>query len=222
LVLKELGARGYSGVTVDWLPHTNEGPEKWADIVAEAVMSLQGKVTVVGHSAGGLILPLIRARVAVDELAFVSAPLPIPGLSHVQWLTQDSHRDMYVAGSLKSLLARDSDDPETSRAVAIEFFYHDVSPDLAAWALDNLRTQETSEELHRIFPRFTWPADVRLRYVYGRRDRIINPDWVRREVPRLLGIAPLELDTGHSSMLAKPAELVDSLFEEVPAAASRS
>jgi hypothetical protein len=48
--------------------------------------------------------------------------------------------------------------------------------------------------------------------VLGRRDRIVDPRWARREVPRRLGIEPIELDTGHSPFLAQPKALADVLL----------
>ena len=41
----------------------------------------------------------------------------------------------------------------------------------------------------------------------GRDDRCINPVWVRREIPRRLGVTPIELDGSHSPFLARHREL---------------
>jgi hypothetical protein len=62
-----------------------------------------------------------------------------------------------------------------------------------------------------------WP-DVPCRYIVGASDRIVNPEWARREVPRRMGVVPTELDTGHSPFLARPRALVEALLGPVAAA----
>jgi hypothetical protein len=43
------------------------------------------------------------------------------------------------------------------------------------------------------------------------RDRAIRPDWQALMARDVLGVAPLELDAGHSPFLTHPVELADLL-----------
>ena len=79
-VVDELTARGESAVAVD-LPC--EDPDATLDDYAEAVVAgaagFDQPVIVVGHSLGGLTIPLIPSRRPVAGLIFVAAILPMPG-----------------------------------------------------------------------------------------------------------------------------------------------
>jgi pimeloyl-ACP methyl ester carboxylesterase len=217
LVLEELEARGYEAVAID-LPveEQDAGAARCAEVVAEAARPLAGAVTVVGHSVSGLVIPLVPALTPVEELAFVCTPLPVPGVSLWDQLEGGPNRDVLLREALQPMLtAQDEGNPVgIAEAHALHTYYHDVPDELARWAVSQLRpplpvlTKEPS-------PLQRWP-EVRMRYVLGRNDRIVNPDWARREVPRLLGVTPIELDTGHSPFLARPAALVDALLAPLP------
>ena len=92
---------------------------------------------------------------------------------------------------------------------AIRVFFHDCEPSVASRAASRLRPQATTPMLE-ITPLTAWPR-VPATYVLGRHDRILNPDWSRRAVPRRLGVVPAELDCGHSPFLACPDQLVEVL-----------
>jgi hypothetical protein len=223
LVLDELAGRGIEAVAID-LPveEQDAGAERCAEVVAEAARSLAGAVTVVAHSVSGLLIPLVPALVPVEELAFVCTPLPVPGISLWDQLEAGPNSDVLLRDTLKPMQdAHAQGNPAgIAAAHAIATYYHDVPEELAQWAVSQLRPplpRLTSEPS----PLERWP-DVRKRYVLGRNDRIVNPVWARREVPRILGVTPIELDTGHSPFLARPRELVDALLAPVAAAADMS
>jgi len=49
-------------------------------------------------------------------------------------------------------------------------------------------------------------------YVVCARDAAIRPEWQRRVARDVLGVAPLELDAGHSPMLERPRDLAELLI----------
>jgi pimeloyl-ACP methyl ester carboxylesterase len=49
--------------------------------------------------------------------------------------------------------------------------------------------------------------------VLGRDDRVISPDWARRAAPERLGVAPIELEGGHSLPMTDPGAVADVLIE---------
>jgi hypothetical protein len=218
LVLEELAARGYEGVAID-LPveEQDAGAERCAEVVAAAARSLEGPVTVVAHSVSGLLIPLVPALVPVEELAFVCTVLPVPGISLWDQLEGGPNHDALLRETLTPMQEAHAagDAIGIAEAHALHTYYHDVPDELARWAVSQLRPalpRLTSEPS----PFERWPS-VRMRYVLGRNDRIVNPEWSRREVPRILGVTPIELDSGHSPFLAKPRELVDALLAPTPA-----
>jgi pimeloyl-ACP methyl ester carboxylesterase len=185
------------------------GAERYAEIAANAVLAAGGgAVTAVGHSLAGLVIPLLPALVDVDELVFLCSPLPAPGRSLWEQLEDDP--DIFVAGSVQPAARDTGQVVEATEEYAIRTYFHDCPDEVARSAAGRLRRQSTKATTEPS-PVQTWPPTVRCRYVLGGNDRILNPEWSRREAPRRLGVEPIELDTGHSPFLARPAELADAL-----------
>jgi pimeloyl-ACP methyl ester carboxylesterase len=206
-VLADLHRRGHRAVAVDLPVDPDADAELCAEVVAAAARALPPPVTCVGHSVSGLLIPLVPELAPIDELAFVCTPLPMPGVS--LWEQVEREPEIFIRENLQPM--QDAADPGAiAREHAIHTYYHDLSPPLAEWAVAQLRPP---------LPRLTgdpsplrvWP-DVRCRYIVGTNDRIVNPEWARREVPRRLGVTPIEIDSGHSPFLARPLELVEALL----------
>ena len=65
-------------------------------------------------------------------------------------------------------------------------------------------------------PLEAWPA-VASRYIVCRDDHAMNADWGRRAARERLGVAPIEIDGGHSPFLTRPEELarvIASILED--------
>lgn len=87
-VIDALARRGHPAIAVD-LPADNpdRGLLDYRDTVIDALASVAGDVVLVGHSLGGLTLPLVAAERPVQQMVFVcayrerlgSAPLELPG-----------------------------------------------------------------------------------------------------------------------------------------------
>ena len=210
LLVPELKRRGHSAIAVD-LPTKDEsaGAERYAEVAADAARaSGSGPVCVVGHSLGGLSIPLLPALIEVAELVFLCAPMPMPGRS--LWQQAEQETDMFVPGSVQPAAREPGQVLESDEEYAVRTYFHDCDPELARWAAARLRPQATLAT-NEPSPVRAWPPAVPCRSILGRNDRILNPAWSRREAPRRLGIAAIELDTGHSPFLARPAELADVL-----------
>ncbi|GAA0514587.1 alpha/beta hydrolase [Saccharopolyspora spinosporotrichia] len=208
-----LTERGHTATAVE-LPITEPeaGLTEYAAAVSEAVGD-GGDVVLVGHSLGGLPLPLVASRVPLRHMVFVCGLITPAGMS-MRELTRGE--DVFAAGW--SELARRQLRPGDGSSqwppdAAIEAFYHDCADDVARAA---------AARLSRQFWRFqTEPNPVAgypeapATYVLCRQDRVINPDWSRRAAPALLGTPAVEMAGGHSPQLSRPAELADLLHSLV-------
>ena len=78
-VIPELEARGHHAIAVD-LPCVDPMAtlDDYADTVAAARAAIDGRIVVVGHSAGGATISLVPARTRVDRLIYVTAVVPEP------------------------------------------------------------------------------------------------------------------------------------------------
>lgn len=208
----ELEALGHRGVAVE-LP--GEDPEAGLDDYAEAAdaalteAGVAEEVTVVGHSLGGVTVPLLPALRPVNRLVYLCAFVPRPGVSVA---------DEFAAGAYQLTSAgragRATDELGRTywvdRRRAIESLYNDCAPEVAATAAARLRpqAQRSSQEPH---PLTEWP-DVASAYIHCTDDRAFGELGLRLASERL-GIEPHRLVAGHMPMLSRPAELARLLVE---------
>ena len=199
-----LEARGHHALAVD-LPSedASAGCAAYAHVVVEALRGVDENVVVVGHSLGGLTIPLIAAARPVQRLIFLCAILPQPGRSFAAQSAED-------AGALSpDLGAAQLVHPDGSTSwpeqAAIDRFYHDCAPDDARWAASRLRSQSW-KCVDEITPLAAWPA-VPSTVILCTEDRVVMTDWSRRSARERLGVEAIELPGGHSPFLARPAEL---------------
>ncbi|WKN47994.1 alpha/beta fold hydrolase [Nocardioides sp. Arc9.136] len=198
LVGRALVSRGHRAVAPD-LP-TDRADATWhhcVDVVEAALDRTEGldDLVVVGHSAGGFVVPLVAERLAgrreVRLQVFVAGMVPRPGESAAEWFGAVG----WTGG------VPDLDD--------------DVPPGLAAEAA--ARERSTSDRLGAApWPAAALPA-VPSRYVVTTRDRFLPPAVQRRVAAERLGItAPDEVATGHCPHLSRPEELADLLAGDSP------
>jgi pimeloyl-ACP methyl ester carboxylesterase len=206
----ELERRGHQVLAAD-LPAEDPqaGAAEYAAAALEAFSSAGDDLVVVGHSLGGLTIPLIAASRPVRQLIFVAGMLPRPGKTQDEVLSAEP--DMILPGPEGGAYRGPAGESRWRPEAAASWFFADCSAELAAWAASRLRGQcwkITSE----VTPLSAWPA-VPCAYVLGTRDPVINPAWSRRAAPAVLGVKAVELDAGHSPFLARPAVLAQILDE---------
>lgn len=185
----ELEARGQEVIAVD-LPCDDEsaGLSSYCEAVVTAVGGRTGLV-VVAHSLGGFTAPAVCERLAVDLMVFVAGMVPRPGEAVKDYW---GHTDYNWDG-----------DPDS------DYFFQDLSPELAAEARRELRPQAGRPMADpALFDR--WP-DVATRAVIATDDLLFPPDYLRALTVDRLGFAPDEVPGGHFPMLGQAGELADLL-----------
>ena len=206
----ELGRLGHRVLTVD-LPNEQPlaGAAEYAAAAVEAFAAADEDLVLVGHSLGGLTIPLIAAARPARQLIFLAGMIPRPGKTHDE--VMGAEPDMVLPGP-EGGAYRGSDGAVRWRPeAAARWFFADCPAELAAWAASRLRGQFwkiTSE----MSPLTAWPA-APCAYLLGSRDPVINPAWSRRAARSVLGVQPVELDAGHSPFLAAPALLAQALAD---------
>jgi pimeloyl-ACP methyl ester carboxylesterase len=204
-----LEQRGARSIAVD-LPcdDVEAGTETYAAHVLEA-LPVRGDLVLVGHSLGGLTIPLVAATRPVRALVFLCALLPVPGLSVVDQLRLEP--EMFAAG-FGSTLARDARGRSYwgDRDEAIAQMYGDVDTDEATWAFTRLRPQARLPSVEPS-PLRAWP-DAPSVVIVARDDLAIAPSWSHRSARERLGIEALELPCSHSPFMSQPASLAELLL----------
>jgi pimeloyl-ACP methyl ester carboxylesterase len=202
LLIAHLEQRTHEVVRMN-LP-TNE-PEasatRYADVIAAAIPADRDDVVVVAHSASGLFLPLVSERRRVRRLVFLAAVIPQIGKSLRDQANDD--RDMFNPEWLGK-------DPTKDDQLALEFLFHDCSPERSKWALSTMGLMFARQAILEICPLSAWPA-VASSYIVCTEDRTIQPQWSRRAARDRLGVTAIELPGGHCPYVSRPAELADAL-----------
>ena len=204
LLRPELERFGHRVFTMD-LPISDPacGTADYAKVVQDALPP-DSVPMIVGHSAGGLTVPLVAVHRPVRRLVFLAALLPAPGRSPGEQRANEP-----IDGGFEPTTAEWLDRGDNVWMVgpttATELFYHDAEAALARWAVERLRPQWYGILAEKT-PLTAWP-DVECRSIVCRDDRAINPDWVRSAARERLDTVALEIDGGHSPFLTRPAEL---------------
>jgi pimeloyl-ACP methyl ester carboxylesterase len=165
-----------------------------------------GDVILVGHSLGGLVIPVVAENRPVAGLIFLCAFLPEPGKA--MQVDPDTFSPEWAALSAQQVT---HDDGSTSWPLeaGVQAFFHDLPSDQAMAASRQLRRQSwnpaNKESPLKALP--TAPAA----YVLCADDRVISPAWSRRVARSRLGVAPIDLPGGHAPMLVDPDLMADLL-----------
>jgi pimeloyl-ACP methyl ester carboxylesterase len=188
------------------------GAEHYAELVLRAI-PLGTEVVLVGHSLGGLTIPVVASRTPTLMTVYLCALVPVPGL------TFDSQHAHFGTGFQPSAPAIGHPDGSASwpEAGALEVFYHDCDPQIARDSAARLRKQHW-RVTQEVTPLSEWPA-VSAAYILCTEDRMVSADYGRRASRSLLGSEPAELPGGHSPFLSRPRELA-TVLERVSSAAA--
>lgn len=185
------------------------GAVRYAEIVDGAIPPATDLV-LVGHSLAGLTVPLVAARRPVRRLVFLCALIPAFGRSLADQVAAEpeiydpvlrSHPGR-VTGADGAIWFRDE-------AAARDVFYHDCTSEDVHWAFRRLRPQAAAPR-REACPLSSWAPGEKA-YILCREDRAISPAWSRHAARERLGVAPIELDGGHSPFLSRPKALAGVL-----------
>jgi pimeloyl-ACP methyl ester carboxylesterase len=206
LVTPHLVDAGHEVIAVD-LPSEDPAAtfSDYADVVHDALTRADDDIVLVGHSLGGLTVPLVAGRRPVREVVFVCGVIPVPGKSVV-----DQGFDFLGTDPAKWQV--DNGDGSVS-----------IRPEaIGAYVAQDLDSDQLSDAASRFRPQFLTPLaeqcpleslpELPYRYVLCREDRFISPAWSRRAAPERLGVEPIELPGSHMPTSSRPEELAAVLL----------
>lgn len=210
LLAAELKALGHAAVAVD-LPceDWDAGLEDNVAVVCEALDGAGPDTVLVGHSMGGITIPIVAERRPLARLVFLCAFITEPGRSMDETVRAAPPPPNRGEWKSRGQVVHDDGAVSWEPEGAIDAFYHDCPDDLGRWAAARLRRQvwTTSREPN---PLTRWP-DVPASYILCTGDRPLAAEWARRMARDRLGVEAIELPGGHSPMLSRPRHLAEVL-----------
>jgi pimeloyl-ACP methyl ester carboxylesterase len=209
-LIPELEGHGHAAIAVD-LPcdDVTAGCAAYAEAVIAETAGAGDDLVLVGHSLGGLTIPLVAAARPALKLVFLCALIPQPGLSLADQLERDP--GIFAPGFGEGV-ARDGQGRSywVDEDAAADAFYGDCPRQLASWALARLRPQARLPSIEPC-PLAEWPA-VESVSLFASGDAAISPDWSRCAARERLGANTVELPGDHSPFLGRPGELAEMLL----------
>jgi pimeloyl-ACP methyl ester carboxylesterase len=192
-----LARLGHQSIAPDLpIEDDNAGATEYASAVLDAVSSVPEPIVVVGHSLGGLVVPLVAEARPTRRMIFLAALLAQPGVSEMQQRVVQPDKLPPFVGENNGL-NRDR-------------FYTNCSVEDGEWALGQLRYQ-SRHPFEEVTPLQVWPP-VPSSYIVCTEDHAISPAWGRFAARERLGIAAYTLQgSDHSPMLSRPEELAQVL-----------
>jgi pimeloyl-ACP methyl ester carboxylesterase len=184
--------------------------EDYADVVCASLDGCGDDVVAVGHSFGGLTIPLVAARRPVRHLVYLCAVVPKIGKSLYGQLADEP--DMANLDYRKGYTEPDAQ--LRSRWVDLELlralFYADCDDTVAKTVFEQLRPQSWYPATLP-FSLAQFPSGPCTSVICSE-DRLVGRKWAERVARDRLGAELVELPGSHSPLLSRPAALADVLL----------
>jgi pimeloyl-ACP methyl ester carboxylesterase len=166
----------------------------------------------IGHSIGGLVLPILGDRLDVASEIYIAAFTPKMSQSFLDriFLGEEIFEPTWIDG-YQSLI-RSKDPLATHRHFLDHHLFHDCCADAADvyWKKSELPLEVIYSSSSR--------SEFRQRnrhYVVCAADRTVRPEWQRQSASLLPDATVTEIDSGHCPHLSQPGELVERILMSV-------
>jgi pimeloyl-ACP methyl ester carboxylesterase len=196
-----------TAVPVELTSHGADGSavgDLTSDVAAlrAALDEIEGPVTLLGHSYGGLVISEAADHPSVDELIYLAAFLPHQGENMLS-----------LMGGKAPWLDFGKNTHAVQPGWATKLFYSETAPRLAAWAETQLQPQSTASFAAEV--RSEGWRTVASTYIVCSQDRTIPAQTQHAWAQELCDSHPdsnaLVINSDHSPFLSQPAELADVL-----------
>lgn len=218
-VSAELTMRGHEVHAID-LPGSGEDTtpvgevtlERYADAIRQAIVSIGKRVTLVGHSLGGIAVAAAAEKNAQDVARIIYLGGYVPGDGE----SIDSLSDV-VLDKEAVVLDMQGDDQivDTQVDTRVTRFMHDAPHAIATWAAPQFRAQAVAPIVSPVQLTEERYGKLPKSYVICTDDRMLDPVLQRVMAARAGCTRVKEIDSGHSPFLSRPTETAETLHRLV-------
>jgi pimeloyl-ACP methyl ester carboxylesterase len=209
-VIDGLAAEGVAALAID-LPRfdasseTSLGLKRDAEAVREVLRECTGPVVLCGHSYGGAVITeAVTADAPASHLVYLAAVVP-----DVDEGLADCIPDLAGAPIVRAMTPGEGDSLQVDPEKAAEIFYNDCEPELASWAIEQLRPQAAGCLVERA-TQAAW-RDVESTYILCEDDLALSESFQEQMAKRCTRVT--RWPTSHSPMLSRPDLLIELLAD---------
>ncbi len=185
--------------------------DAYTDKVIEAVSQVKGKVILVGHSMGGMVVTNVAEKIPtkISKLVYIGAFLPASGqaLTDLAYSDPDSQLGPALVPSADKLTLDVQNDKVTN------LFINDGSEAEKKRVMENYRAEPAIPFSNKVSLTADHFGAVNKVYIKTLNDIVISPGLQDRMIAAAGIKTVYQLSTSHSPFLAKPHEVSDLLIK---------
>lgn len=177
----------------------------YTNTVLNAIAQIPGKVILVGHSLGGIVISAVaeQAPSKIEKLVYLAAYLPASGQSLFSLAETDPNSELGEKGVL--VFAPDSVTVGVEQDHIVSAFIQDGTPQVQNLVLQNYRVEPTIPLTQPVSLTAANFGSVDKVYIQTLMDHVVSPYLQNKMIAAAPGVSAVyRINTSHSAFLAKP------------------
>jgi pimeloyl-ACP methyl ester carboxylesterase len=217
IVKSQLEAKGQNVIVVELPAHgsDNTSPaavsiDVYRDKVIAAIEGVKGKVILVGHSMGGVVVTAVAEKIPskIEKLVYIGAFLPANGQSLMDLAMTDAQS---ILGP-NLLPSKDQLTLDVNHDKIIDIFCQDAPADIQKEVLAKFRVEPAIPFGNKVALTDANFGSVNKYYIHTAQDHAVGIDLQNRMVTAAHITKTYSLETGHSPFLSKPDQVTEVLL----------
>lgn len=213
-VRNDLTSRGNKVIVVELPGHGNDATpthtlslDVYRDKVIKELSTIEGKVILVGHSMGGMVVTEVSEKIPakISKLVYIGAFVPQSG----QALVDITDPESQLGGSL--IPSQDQLTIDVNQEHLVGLFIPDGSEQAKQSVLDHYRAEPAIPFTNKVTITKEYFGSVEKVYIKTLRDIVISPG-LQNKMIEAAGIRTVyEVDASHSPFLSQPKQVAELL-----------
>ena len=217
VVKSQLEAKGQKVIVVELPAHGNDmtspaavSIDVYRDKVIAAIQGVNGKVILVGHSMGGVVVTAVAEKIPsrIEKLVYIGAFLPANGQSLMDLAMTDAQS---ILGP-NLIPSKDQLTLDVNHDKIIDIFCQDASSDVQKEVLAKFRVEPAIPFGNKVTLTEANFGSVNKYYIHTTQDHAVGIDLQNRMVMAAHITKTYSLETGHSPFLSKPDQVTAVLL----------